>query len=136
MVGAPRAQSSLEAHRKINESGAVYKCSLNENLSECKPFIVDPEGNSYSDNPYAYTAVNKNYQFLGAAMDGHGSESSRFVVCAPNVKTDSLNEDFLFHGICFVTDNTLGDGPVNKYEVAPLRAKSKLYFNIRKYTKL
>lgn len=125
MVGAPRAQSTLESQRKVNETGAVYKCNFNTN--QCKPFVFDYEGNILSDNTgYTYSALNKDHQFLGAAMDGHGSEESKFVVCAPNIVTNTLNEHYLYHGVCYVSDNTVGDGPVNKYEVDTLRLRGKL----------
>lgn len=82
MIGAPRAQSTLEVQRKINETGAIYKCSLDKSVTTgCKPFVFDPWGNVHDDyNQYAYNNEKKDYQWLGASMDGGANDNDKFVV--------------------------------------------------------
>lgn len=79
MVGAPRAQSSLEGQRKINESGAIYQCSFRP--SRCEPFVVDKYGSTTDENyDYVLNSEYKDHQWLGASMDGNSSDSKKFVV--------------------------------------------------------
>lgn len=79
MVGAPRAQSSLEMQRNINETGAIYKCSFQS--SDCKPFVFDSLGNINNENSiYTYNSEKKDNQWLGASMDGNSLDGERFVV--------------------------------------------------------
>lgn len=80
MVGAPRAQSSLEMQRKINESGAIYKCSFES--SRCEPFVIDKLGNINNENNFDYLLKSeyKDYQWLGASMDGNSMDDEKFVV--------------------------------------------------------
>lgn len=79
MVGAPRAQTTLASQRAINESGAIYKCSLTS--ANCEPFIFDTLGNTnYESDEYTHKNEKKDNQWLGAAIDGNGLETDRFVV--------------------------------------------------------
>ncbi len=79
MVGAPRAQSSLGMQRKINETGAIYKCSFNS--LNCELFVIDKQGNITSEhNGYELNSELKSNQWLGASIDGSSSEDSLFVV--------------------------------------------------------
>lgn len=80
MVGAPRAQSSLEMQRKINETGAIYKCSFQS--SSCEPYVFDSLGNINNENNDGYTfkSEKKDHQWLGASMDGNSMDGERFVV--------------------------------------------------------
>lgn len=111
LVGAPRAQSSLEVQRRINETGAIYKCNLDKEIGNCAPFVFDPWGKlnnkqnfhfifittingnipkilSYrnlgnvhgNQDQYTYTNEKKDYQWLGATMDGSASDIDKFVV--------------------------------------------------------
>lgn len=52
LVGAPRAQSTLEQQRKVHETGAIYKCNLeNENSQQpCHPYHFDLNGNTRVEN--------------------------------------------------------------------------------------
>ncbi|XP_055536968.1 integrin alpha-PS3-like [Wyeomyia smithii] len=126
IVGAPRAQSNLAAQRKINETGAVYKCLYAS--GECSPFYVDRNGNTNNENePFAYSSEKKDYQFLGASMDGHGSDGDRFVVCAPKIVTE-LQDYYLLHGICYDTDGTENSDPKTVRPIFPLRLKEKQLF--------
>lgn len=99
MVGAPKAQSSQKNQKGINETGAVYRCNLNNRI--CTNFNVDTEGNK--------NELRKDYQMLGAAMDGHESEADRFVVCAPKLNMEYHKNDVTTHylfGICYWVANT------------------------------
>lgn len=83
-IGAPQAQSTLESQRKINETGAIYKCDLddkNTNDEHCQPFSFDLLGNRNDEkNDYTYNAENKDYQWLGATMDGGELNTDKMVV--------------------------------------------------------
>ncbi|XP_058838521.1 integrin alpha-PS3 [Topomyia yanbarensis] len=126
IVGAPRAQSDLAAQRKINETGALYKCLYGS--GECSPFYVDRNGNTNNENePFAYSSEKKDYQMLGASMDGHGSDGDRFVVCAPKIVTE-LQDYYLLHGICYVSDGTESSQPKSVRPIFPLRLKDKQLF--------
>ena len=125
IIGAPRAQSNLETQRKIDEAGVVYKCNLNDEKS-CFPYHFDTIGNTNIENTeFAYNSEKKDFQMLGASMDGHGSEESRFVVCAPkligNVEEAS---HYLLHGICYWVTDTKTPQPSGVRSIIPLRQKS------------
>ncbi|XP_065084513.1 integrin alpha-PS3 [Ochlerotatus camptorhynchus] len=123
IVGAPRAQSNLASQRKINETGAIYKCHYDS--GECAPYYFDRNGNTNNENePFAYSSEKKDYQMLGAAMDGHGSDGDRFVVCAPKIKSE-LVDYYLLHGICYLTDGTELNEPKSIRPIYPLRVKDK-----------
>lgn len=125
IVGAPRAQSSLEAQRKINESGAIYKCSLSDSASTCAPFVFDPWGNlNGGTNQYTYDSERKDAQWLGAAMDGGDSDNEKTVVCAPRLYIDITNH-YLMTGICYWSSNTSMTRPLNVQKIAPLRFRDK-----------
>lgn len=83
IIGAPRAQSTLDVQRRINETGAIYKCTFDQTQDEntCFPFVFDPWGNiPGSMNQFVYDSEKKDYQWLGAAMDGSASDSDKLVV--------------------------------------------------------
>lgn len=90
MVGAPRAQSSLEMQRKINETGAIYKCSFQS--TSCEPFVFDSLGNINNENNiYTYNSEKKDHQWLGASMDGNSLDSERFVVSLSSILLNRKN---------------------------------------------
>lgn len=124
IVGAPRAQSTLESQRKIQETGAVYKCKFSDNI--CAPYHFDTNGNTKVENTdLAFNSEKKDYQMLGASMDGHETESSRFVVCAPKLKADvEESGHYLLHGICYWVENTEGGQPSGVRSIIPLRLRS------------
>lgn len=94
MVGAPRAQTTLASQRAINESGAVYKCSLTS--AKCEPFILDSLGNTnYESDEYTHRNEKKDNQWLGAAIDGNGLETDRFVVSKKR-NIPNLNKIYIF----------------------------------------
>lgn len=82
IIGAPRSQSTLEVQRKINETGAIYKCNLDNNPNgQCIPFVFDPWGNVHENyDQYTYNNEKKDFQWLGAAMDGSANDNDKLVV--------------------------------------------------------
>uniref|UniRef100_A0A182J9R1 Uncharacterized protein n=1 Tax=Anopheles atroparvus TaxID=41427 RepID=A0A182J9R1_ANOAO len=125
IVGAPRAQSDLATQRKVNETGAIYRCRFSD--GQCAPYYFDRLGNTYAEqSDFAYNSEKKDFQMLGASMDGHGSDGDRFVVCAPKTISE-LVDYYLLHGICYVTDGTEPDQaePKDVRKIIPLRAKDK-----------
>ncbi|XP_061500980.1 integrin alpha-PS3 [Anopheles gambiae] len=124
IVGAPRAQSDLATQRKVNETGAIYRCHFTD--GECAPYYFDKAGNTKAEqSDFAYNSEKKDFQMLGAAMDGHGSDGDRFVVCAPKTISE-LVDYYLLHGICYVTDGTEQEQePKEIRKIIPLRAKDK-----------
>lgn len=131
LVGAPRAQSDLASQRKLNETGALYKCHYDS--GECAPYYVDRMGNTNNENePFAYSSEKKDFQMLGASMDGHGADGDRFVVCAPKIVTE-LVDYYLLHGICYVTDGTENGEPKSVKPIYPLRVKDKQLYRDPKH---
>lgn len=125
LVGAPRAQSTLEQQRKVNETGAIYKCNF-EDSQPCHPYHFDLNGNTKVENDLAYNSEKKDFQMLGFAMDGHESEEDKFVVCAPQLKADLEESDhYLLHGICYWVNSTETLQPSSVRQINPLREKTK-----------
>lgn len=128
MVAAPRAETTQESQRKINETGAIYKCSFAAG-GGCSPFIFDQLGNVESKNKNGYFQSRlKDNQWLGMSMDGAGEATDKFIVCAPMMKTPTSDgEHYLLHGICYVTmQGTEGDRPADKVvELIPLQRANR-----------
>ena len=124
MVGAPRAQSTLETQRLVNETGAIYKCIFE--TQSCYPYNFDNNGNVHVENQeLAYNSEMKDYQMLGASMDGLGDENSRFVVCAPKLIANlESSHHYLLHGICYWIPETDSEQPTNVRTIAPLRQRN------------
>lgn len=110
----------------MNETGAVYKCTLNgPEANACSPFVFDQWGNmAGDDNQYVYTNEKKDEQWLGSTMDGSATDDSKFVVCAPRLMS-SVTNHYLMHGICYWTSNTNHSRPANVQKISPLRLKDK-----------
>lgn len=123
IVGAPRAQSHLETQRNINETGAIYKCTLK--TGSCAPYVFDPSGNIFSEgNQYTYDNEKKDHQWLGGSMDGGSKDTDKLIVCAPRLIANLEPNDYLIHGVCYWTNDTLTDTPKAK-KISPLKLKSK-----------
>ncbi|XP_055844968.1 integrin alpha-PS3 [Episyrphus balteatus] len=121
IIAAPRAQSTLESQRKINETGAIYKCTIA--TGTCTPFIFDDKGNINAEqNEFTYDSTKKDHQWLGASMDGGTRDTDKLVVCAPRLIAN-LASDYLMNGICYWTPDTLSDNPLRVKQIAPLRLK-------------
>lgn len=68
--------------KAINETGAIYKCVFNNDLKDsCKPFLVDTMGNNQEENKeFTFNREKKDFQWLGASMDGGDDDDDKFVV--------------------------------------------------------
>lgn len=105
IVGAPRAQSTLETQQNINETGAIYRCTFES--STCVPYNYDELGNiEVQDSGDQLTRERKDYQWLGAVMDGSSSEDDRFIVGSkwtlsnlPNIDVQHHQKN-TFSGLC------------------------------------
>ncbi len=68
---------------------------------------------------------------LGAAMDGHGSESDRFVACGPKLIGDIEQAGhYLLHGVCYWVTDTNSVQPTNVRKIAPLRQRDLQIFKM------
>lgn len=119
MIGAPRAQSTLDSQRKIQETGVVFKCKLSDSV--CMPFNFDKNGNAEVESAdHAYNSEKKDFQMLGASMDGFETELSPIVVCAPKWKTDAESH-YMLHGTCYWTENSIKAQPIRTLSINPLK---------------
>ncbi|XP_075168393.1 integrin alpha-PS3-like isoform X2 [Haematobia irritans] len=120
IIGAPRAQSTLESQRHINETGAIYRCSF-RGTPECRPYIFENRGNiNIEHSEYSYDSEKRDFQWLGGAMDGGTRDTDKLIVCAPRFLTPSIS-DYLMHGKCYWINDTLTDVPMNVIPISPLR---------------
>ncbi|EDW01487.1 integrin alpha-PS3 [Drosophila grimshawi] len=122
IVGAPRAQSTLEAQRKINETGAIYKCLLPN--GNCSPYIFEGRGNIHIErSEYTWDSERRDFQWMGGSMDGGTRDTDKLLVCAPRFITPSA-KDYHMHGICYWVSDTIADQPQNITKISPLRLKA------------
>ncbi|KAH8348438.1 hypothetical protein KR084_007423 [Drosophila pseudotakahashii] len=122
IVGAPRAQSTLESQRSINETGAIYRCSLTDGV--CSPYVLDPIGNVDAPfSEYTYDSQRKDFQWLGGSMDGGTKDSDKLLVCAPRFYAPSPR-DYHLHGVCYWVNNTVASSPEHVTRISPLRLKT------------
>ncbi|XP_073849058.1 integrin alpha-PS3-like isoform X2 [Musca autumnalis] len=122
IIGAPRAQSTLESQRKINETGAVYRCTFN-GTPQCTPYVFEHRGNlNVEDTEYSYDSEKRDFQWMGAAMDGGTSDTDKLIVCAPRFVTPTISE-YLMHGRCYWINDTLSNSPQGVRQISPLRAR-------------
>ncbi|XP_034476583.1 integrin alpha-PS3 isoform X2 [Drosophila innubila] len=122
IVGAPQAQSTLEAQSNVNETGAIYKCSLLNGT--CSPYVFDRHGNRNNErSEYTWDSERRDYQWLGGSMDGGTKDTDKLLVCAPRFIAPS-SKDYHMHGICYWVADTLGEQPQNITKISPLRLKS------------
>lgn len=125
LIGAPRAQSTLEQQRKVQETGAIFKCNFDNEPQPCHPYHFDLNGNTHVENDIAYNSEKKDFQLLGFAMDGNENEDDRFVACAPKLKADLEDSDhYLLHGICYWVQTTNSSQPSGVRQINPLRQKN------------
>lgn len=122
IIGAPRAQSTLESQRHINETGAVYRCTF-QGTPRCIPYVFESRGNINSENnEYSYDSERRDFQWLGGAMDGGTKDTDKLIVCAPRFITPAVY-DYLMHGRCYWINDTLADTPTNVKQISPLRSR-------------
>ena len=127
IIGAPRSQSVLNSQKNINETGTIYKCDINNSSVNqlCYPYTFDIHGNRKFTNAN-FDIENKEYQMLGASMDGLSLESNKFVVCAPNLKDISVTNKFLLdyyfiHGLCYWVSDTKDNKPTTVTQITNSR---------------
>uniref|UniRef100_A0A1I8PYL5 Uncharacterized protein n=1 Tax=Stomoxys calcitrans TaxID=35570 RepID=A0A1I8PYL5_STOCA len=121
IIGAPRAQSTLPHQRQINETGAIYRCTLND-PTNCSPYVFEERGNILLDkNATHYLSELREFQWMGASMDGGSRDSDRLIVCAPRLLSPSTNNYHMW-GLCYWISDTLADSPINVMTVAELRS--------------
>lgn len=110
LIGAPRAQSTLANQRNINETGAIYKCRFDKSANEkCVPFVFDPWGNIRDHyNQYTYENEMKDYQWMGASMDGSANDNEKFVVSKANKHLKQCTKKPIIINQSFVMENISG----------------------------
>lgn len=103
LIGAPK----FTKDKKIEETGAVYKCEITElNDTNCYHYEFHKNVNAkYTERNYYLKSEWNEYQMLGSTMDGFGSETDKFVSCAPNFKNFHPNE-YQINGACFMIQNS------------------------------
>ncbi|XP_014099156.1 integrin alpha-PS3 isoform X2 [Bactrocera oleae] len=123
IVGAPRAQSTLPAQRNVNETGAIYRCTLSP-TSTCNPYVIDDKGNRTLERTDSYTYDNeaRDFQWLGGAMDGGTKDTDKLLICAPRFLAPTAS-DYLMNGVCYWVADTLNDNPKDVQRISPLRLK-------------
>ncbi|XP_013109885.2 integrin alpha-PS3 [Stomoxys calcitrans] len=120
IVGAPRAQSTLESQRTINETGAIYRCPI-FGTTQCNTYVFEDRGNfDLPSGDYSYDSEKRDFQWLGAAIDGGPTDSDKLIVCAPRFITP-IPTEYLMHGVCYWIKNTLAENPQNVTKISPLR---------------
>ncbi|XP_033156513.1 integrin alpha-PS5 [Drosophila mauritiana] len=92
-VGAPRAQSPLESQSSINETGAVFRCSLA--TGSCSHYVLNDKG--------------KEFQWLGGSMDGGTKDTDKLLVCAPRFFVPFKKFFGKMHGACYLVRDTVAD---------------------------
>lgn len=125
MVAAPRANSSLEAQRNISEPGVIFRCYI-ESGNNCSPYNIDTKGNYKGmPNDGLLTAKNKDFRWLGGAMDGGTRDSDKFLVCAPRFYSIN-NENDYNNGMCYwLSDTPKNIDSTEVMEKWPLRIEKK-----------
>lgn len=122
IIGAPRAQSTLETQRYINETGAIYRCTFRES-SPCTPYVFERRGNIDGEyDKYSYTSEKRDFQWLGGSMDGGTKDTDKLIVCAPKFTVPAPSYDLL-HGRCYWINDTLSDTLENVFQTSVMRYK-------------
>ncbi|XP_064455460.1 integrin alpha-4-like [Ornithodoros turicata] len=107
LVGAIRANSSLQQWRSIYQPGAVFRCPLLENGRQCSEVVVERGGNR--DTPSIDEALRyydlKDNMTLGMTLES--TPGGRTVVCGPLWKNQKWQGVHLANGVCYVLDRDL-----------------------------
>lgn len=115
----------MERQRNVNETGAIYRCPL-DNPTTCYPYVFDDQGNrNIENNDVTYDSEKRDFQWLGASMDGGLKDTDKFVVCAPRFIAPVGTLDYLMHGLCYWINDTLADKPTNIRKISYLRVQSE-----------
>nr|CAD7397094.1 unnamed protein product [Timema poppensis] len=102
VVGAPRANSTLQNHLSIFQPGVTYQCDLSQD-NKCSQIVLDPTGNGkkLAANGFSYKHKKDN-AWIGGAIDVvEGRENSPLVVCGPRWKNNINIDYYLMNGICY-----------------------------------
>jgi len=133
IISAPRAQPIVEEQKLTEEPGAIFKCDFNSNVTieSCFEYIFDKKEDfvkiSQHNKRKVIDSETKDFQLLGFAMDGGGSENNNFVVCAPHLKalpqTAKVNEKrhYYLYGLCSWVTETVSKVPENYTKIGPHR---------------
>ncbi|CAG9812133.1 unnamed protein product [Chironomus riparius] len=133
IISAPRAQPIVEKQKHTEEPGAILKCEISRNVTieSCYEYIFDKSEEFVNVSKYKNKKVidseTKDFQLLGFSMDGGGSESNKFVICAPHLKalsqTLKINEtaNYYLHGLCSWVNDTVSREPENYTKIGALR---------------
>uniref|UniRef100_A0A034WCR8 Integrin alpha-PS3 n=1 Tax=Bactrocera dorsalis TaxID=27457 RepID=A0A034WCR8_BACDO len=116
IIGAPQAFNGLD------RSGAIYKYDFA--TKQVKPLKLE---NVAESTYFNYLRPNTEHQWLGASMDGGSKDEEPLIVCAP-LKTATLFDNQAYmHGLCYWTNNTMGDDSQDRVWkiLSPFSAKSK-----------
>lgn len=129
IIGAPRAQTTIDTHRKFNETGVIFKCQLDTSRTTqaCSPYYFDKDPKTNVDRVHEYEFEKKEFQMLGFAMDGFEDENDQFVVCAPMLKSEDYepgkSEHYFLHGMCYWVSSTKSRQPLSTEFIKPLRQR-------------
>lgn len=123
MIGAPRAYSTFENDKDIEEPGQVFKCTFD---GHCEEFRMGQEKK--------YKNRVKNNQLFGFSMDGFETENDNFVACAPK---HAVNEhsDYYMIGSCYYVKNTVNNSGNQSIAIEPLMDPNKFYIDRRIFGK-
>lgn len=104
LVGAIRANSSLEQWKDIYEPGVLYQCPLLEEAGNCTEVVVERAGHQQVTNTrweFRYRD-HKDNMTLGMALDV--SPQGKIVVCGPLWKNQIWHPAHMPNGVCYVMD--------------------------------
>ncbi|KAH8348114.1 hypothetical protein KR084_004242, partial [Drosophila pseudotakahashii] len=123
IVGAPRAQSTLNSQSTIEEPGAIYRCSLKN--ARCSTYVLDFKGNvNTTNNIPIMKSQFKDFQWLGGSMDGGTRDTDKLLVCAPRLFAKQTDKGHM-HGTCYWVNDTTTPNPENvKHISSSLRIES------------
>ncbi|XP_041675657.1 integrin alpha-PS4-like [Drosophila eugracilis] len=107
IVGAPRANSTLEKQHDIIEPGVIFSCSLKNGT--CQQYEIDSEGNDLKTSPDESSLGSKvkHYQWMGGSMDGGVRDNDSLLVCAPrfyslkSMSKDEFKKNSMI-GVCYL----------------------------------
>lgn len=104
LVGAIRANSSLQRWRDIYEPGVLFQCPLLEQGRPCAEVVVERSGNR--DTPSAEESLRyydlKDNMTLGMTLET--TPQGKIVVCGPLWKNQKWFGVRLANGVCYVMD--------------------------------
>nr|CAD7439838.1 unnamed protein product [Timema bartmani] len=133
VVGAPRANSTLQNHRSIFQPGVTYQCDLSQD-NKCSQIVLDPTGNGkkLAANGFSYKHKKDN-AWIGGAIDvAEGRENSPLVVCGPRWKNNINVDYYLMNGICYWSSPSSISRPDRKAEEwLPLLGSNKQGYTIK-----